>query len=232
MRQIVLSCTFCYHRHVTVNKCDRNLPDQSLASCHINTYVWAAMQTLCVGKHSYTQTHMLMITLSVDFCNPISQKIYDDVINSLQFHRLTCTCGRSGCLTIHGYYHRTVKSGDCGLRLRVCRVICSECGRTHALLLSSIVPYSQISLPDQIDIICHSESDRDFSAVMDATPSIDESSVRSVIRRFRQHWKQRLLSEDIPLAASTAFVRRCFFSFHRQFMQVKRTPNLLFLTPT
>ena len=175
---------------------------------------------------------MLMITLSVDFCNPISQKIYDDVINSLQFHQLTCTCGRSGCLTIHGYYRRTVKSGDSGLRLRVCRVICSECGRTHALLLASIVPYSQISLPDQVDIISHSESDGDFSSLMDATPSIDESSVRSVVRRFRQHWKQRLLSEDIPLSVSLAFVRRCFSSFRRQFMQIKCTPNLFFLTPT
>ena len=52
-----------------------------------------------------------MITVSVDFCNPISQKIYDNVINSLQFHRLSCPCGHSGCLTVHGYYDRTLKSG-------------------------------------------------------------------------------------------------------------------------
>ena len=175
---------------------------------------------------------MLMITVSVDFCNPISQKIYDDVINSLQFHRLTCPCGHSGCLTIHGYYDRTVKSGDSDLRLHVCRLICRECGHTHALLLSSIVPYSQISLPDQVNILEHALSDGDFSAVMDATPSIDESCVRSVIRRFRRHWEQRLLSENIRLSLSTLFIRCCFSAFHRQFMQIKSTTNILFLTPT
>ena len=175
---------------------------------------------------------MLMITVSVDFCNPISQKFYDDVINSLQFHTLSCPCGHSGCLTIHGYYDRTVKSGDRDLRLHVCRVICRECGRTHALLLSSIVPYSQISLPDQMDILDHALSDGDFSAIMDATPSIDESSIRSVIRRFRRYWKQRLLSEGIPFSPSTGFIRACFSAFHRQFMQIKSTPNILFLTPT
>lgn len=175
---------------------------------------------------------MLMITVSVDFCNPISQKIYDDVINSLQFHCLTCTCGHSGCLTIHGYYDRTVKSGHSDLRLHVCRVICSECGHTHALLLSSIVPYSQVSLPDQVDIIEHARSDGDFSAVMDTTPSIDESCVRSVIRRFRHHWEQRLLSQSILISLSMFFIRCCFSAFCRQFMQIKSTPNILFLTPT
>ena len=175
---------------------------------------------------------MLMITVSVDFCNPFSQKFYDDVIDSLQFHQLTCPCGHSGCLTIHGYYDRTVKFGDCDLRLHVCRVICSECRHTHALLLSSIVPYSQISLPDQVDILEHAFSDGDFSAVMDATPSIDESCVRSVIRRFRRHWEQRLLSENIQLSLSTLFIRCCFSAFHRQFMQIKSTTNILFLTPT
>lgn len=190
------------------------------------------MQTPCVGKHPYALTLMLMITVSVDYCNTISQKTYDDVINSIQFHQLTCTCGHSGCLTIHGYYDRSVKVGDSFVRLHICRVICSECGHTHALLLSVFVPYSQISLPDQVDIITHSGSDRDFSGIMEAAPSIDESCVRSVIRRFRLHWEQRLLSENIPLMGSTDFIQRCFSSFCRQFMQIKGTPNILFLTPT
>lgn len=78
-------------------------------------------------------TLILMITVSVGFCNPISQNFYDDVINSLQFHQLTCSCGHSGCLTIHGYYDRSVKVGDSDIQLHVCRVICSQCGRTHAV---------------------------------------------------------------------------------------------------
>jgi hypothetical protein len=135
-------------------------------------------------------------------------------------------------MTIHGYYHRGIKLPDGTSRLRICRVRCSECGKTHALLLSSIVPYSQISLSDQIDIIEHARSDGDFSAVMDATPSIEESCVRSVIRRFRRHWEQRLLSENILFSLSMDFIRCCFSAFHRQFMQIKSTPNILFFIPT
>lgn len=175
---------------------------------------------------------MLMITLSVDICNPLSQDFYDKTIYNLQFHQLVCSCGHSGCLTIHGYYDRSIKNGDSFLRLHICRVICSECGRTHALLLSSIVPYSHISTLEQMDIIRHSESDGDFSVLMDNTPSIDESNVRSVIRRFRLHWKQRLLSEGLVLMPDSSFIRCCFSTFRRQFMQVKSTPNILFLTPT
>ena len=173
-----------------------------------------------------------MITLSVDICNPVSQDFYDKTIYNLQFHQLVCTCGHSGCLTIHGYYKRSVKCGNSCLHLRICRVICSECGHSHALLLSSLVPYSQISTKEQIDIISHSESDGDFSHVMNNTPSIDESCVRSVIRCFRQHWKQRLLSEALEPIPTASFIKRCFGAFRRQFMQVKCIPNILFLTPT
>lgn len=175
---------------------------------------------------------MLMITLSVDLCNPLSQDFYDKTIYNLQFHQLVCTCGCSGCLTVHGYYDRSVKCGDSCLRLHICRLICSECGHTHALLLSSIVPYSQISTKEQLEIVSLSESGGDFSPVMDNTPSLDESCVRSVIRRFRQHWKQRLLSEAIVPLPDTCFIELCFLAFRRQFMQVKCTPNILFLTPT
>lgn len=173
-----------------------------------------------------------MITLSVDICNPVSQDFYDKTIYDLQLHQLVYTCGHSGCLTIHGHYDRSIKHGDSLLLLHICRVICSECGRTHALLLSSMVPYSPIPTLQQVDIIRHSETDSDFSEIMDSTPSIDESSVRSVIRRFRLHWKQRLLSESISPLPDTGFIRCCFSAFRRQFMQVKCTPNILFLTPT
>ncbi len=176
--------------------------------------------------------HILMITVSVDYDNPLSQDFYDNVVSSLPFHSLTCTCGLSGCLSIHGYYTRSVKSGSSSFRLRVCRVLCSHCGHTHAILLSSMVPYSSVPLAAQVSILQHSLTDSDFSEVMDLTPSIDESCVRSIIRRFRHHWKQRLLSGNFSLFDSDALVSGCFRTFLRQFMQIKCTSNILFLSPT
>ena len=94
-----------------------------------------------------------MITITVPFDNPLNQKTYENIINTLQFHQLQCTCGHSGCLTLHGYYTRSLKKDDSEIPLSICRVRCSHCGRTHALLPSLLVPYSQVSLQDQISII-------------------------------------------------------------------------------
>lgn len=173
-----------------------------------------------------------MITIFTDNCNPISQNLYDSIINDLQFHQLTCGCGRSSCLSIHGYYNRGIKVDDSLVPLRICRVLCADCSKTHALLLSSIVPYSQISLTEQVDIISCYEAHGDFSSIMNSHPSIDESNIRYVIHQYLSHWFQRLLSASLCLSSSQAFIYSCFSSFNRQFMQIKRTPNILFLKPT
>lgn len=173
-----------------------------------------------------------MITVFVDFGNPISQDFYDKTIAGLQLHQLTCYCGHSACLTIHGYYDRSVKSAGSLVRLHICRVKCSICGKTHALLLSLIVPYSQITCADQTRVISCYEGSRHFSDIMEENPSIDESNIRSVIRRYLAHWCQRLKSAPLTITLSASFIQSCFFNFRRQFMQVKKTPNILFLRPT
>lgn len=175
---------------------------------------------------------MPMITIFEDFCNPISQDSYDKTINSLPFHQLTCTCGHSACLTIHGYYERSVKSEDHSVKLRICRVQCCYCDKTHALLPAFIVPYSQVSFPNQVDIISCYENSGNYSEIMDKNPSIDESGIRSIIRRYLLHWFQRIRSARLSISTSLSFVRLCFSHFSRPFMQVKRTPTILFLTPT
>ena len=173
-----------------------------------------------------------MITLLVEKNNPLSQNIYDSYINSIQFHQLTCSCGHSGCLTIHGYYMRKVKSGTGSFWLVVCRVKCSECGRTHAILPSSLVPYSQISLSCCCQIIASLEDGSNPCSVCDDNPDIDENNVGSVIRRFKKHWKQRLLSEQIQLAPIRSLVISCFTHFSAQFLQIRRAINLLFSKTT
>ena len=112
-----------------------------------------------------------MITITVPFDNPLNQKTYENLINTLQFHQLQCTCGHSGCLTIHGYYPRSLKENDSEITLSICRVKCSHCGKTHALLPSQLVPYSQVSLQEQAAIISAYEDSGDFKQIMDRTPS-------------------------------------------------------------
>lgn len=173
-----------------------------------------------------------MITIFVEENNPLTPSFYNSFISNLQFHQLKCPCGRAGTLSVHGYYNRYIKTGSGKLRFRICRVICGHCGKTHALLLSSIVPYSQLSLADHIDVIEVYESESPASAVLDNNPAVDESTLRHVITRYRKHWKQRCLSFRIPLQPLFVLISQCFSLFSRQFMQIKSNTNCLFLNTT
>ncbi|TAH60013.1 MAG: hypothetical protein EWM46_10810 [Fermentimonas caenicola] len=61
---------------------------------------------------------------------------------------------------------------------------------------------------------------------------MDENNIYSIIRRYIHHWMQRILSASISIHSSLSFVRQCFSSYQRQFMQIKQTPNILFFKPT
>lgn len=173
-----------------------------------------------------------MILISVKDYNCFSQDYYDSIVNDLPFHRLTCSCGHSACLAVHAYYKRGVFLPEGEQTLRICRVRCSECRRTHALLPASIVPYDRILLADQHAIICAYEDGTDPNAVCDENPSIDENCVKAVIRRYLLFWLQRILSEAIRLTEIRSLVRDCFACYSMQFLQIRRTNARLFVNTT
>ena len=173
-----------------------------------------------------------MITIFVQENNPITPNFYNNLISNLQFHKLHCSCDHSGCLTVHGYYYRYLKTPSGKLRFRICRVKCEVCGKTHAILLSSFVPYSQISLKDHVEIIEAFEDVAPTASLLKSNDSIDESRFRYIIRQYLNHWKQKLLSEKIALAPSSDLIQSCFKHYSRQFMQIRRTTNLIFSSTT
>ena len=173
-----------------------------------------------------------MITVFTPNCNTISQKTYDKLISSLEFVQLSCTCGRTGCLTKHGRYTRRIKCSAGIIAVRILRVRCGSCERTHALLPSCIVPYSRILPEDQLRIIS-SESERNArTRILQSIPDMEESNVSQIIARYRKFWKQRLLSEGISLAPSHQLILKCFCAFQRQFMQIRSGINILKILPT
>lgn len=54
----------------------------------------------------------------------------------------------------------------------------------------------------------------------------------SIVRSYRRHWKERLRSHSLSLLSLSDLIDRCFSFFSRPFMQIKTTPNKLFLLPT
>ena len=173
-----------------------------------------------------------MITFYVADFNTLSQKYYSDIVSSLQIHQLTCPCcGHSGCLEKHAYYCRYIFAGGKKTRLYILRLKCS-CGHTHALLPSSVIPYSHILLKDQV-LIASSGSHNETVAVLQLSGvGITPRMVRYIFRAFILRWKERLASENISLDSLPELVKGCFRHFGRQFMQDKYGYNDLFLPST
>ena len=118
-----------------------------------------------------------MITIYFKKINTLNQISYNNLINSLHINQITCSCGRSCCLIKHAYYTRHIKiSGGVKVSLSILRVKCTECGKTHAILPSIIVPYSQVTLHDHITIIVNAANKSSQNDVMNNNPLINENT--------------------------------------------------------
>ena len=95
-----------------------------------------------------------------------------------------------------------------------------------------MVPYSQLPIEDHVQIIEAYENEKPTASVLNENNSIDESTIRNVVRNYKLHWKQRLLSHKIKLNPLELLVRQCLDLYSRQFMQIKTTINYLFLCTT
>ncbi len=173
-----------------------------------------------------------MLTVLVQNCNTFTQDFYDSIIFSLPFHKLRCSCGHYACLAVHGYYKRFVITPDGKVPLNICRVKCSECGHTHALLLSSIVAYSQIPAEVQREIAVCYEENSDRNALCTSGDGIDENNVKSVILRYVHFWRERIRAARASLYSLTDLILSCFSDYSMQFMQIHQTFNYLFSKTT
>lgn len=170
-----------------------------------------------------------MIAVLVGNCNSFSQVLYNNMIDKLEIHKIECTCGRKSCLIRYGYYKRKLKCNDEILTLEIVRLKCSECGRTHAVLPSIVVPYSQIMLQTQLNIIVAYET---RSSADCCTLTIDENNIKNVIRNYLNFWREKILSLKITLSDVHKLILLCHAHFRMLFMQIKKTPVNLFMLPT
>ena len=168
-----------------------------------------------------------MIAVLVEDFKSISQEKYSSIICGLQLHQLTCVCGRSGSFTVHGYYERKVRDQHECCSIKIQRLMCSACKRTHAVLPACLVPYSQITLEAQCIVASAYEEGEDPNAVCTHN-SIDENNVKAIIHRYRRHWRERLRSAYISFGDRMELVRSCFAHYSAQFMQIKKTMIVLF----
>lgn len=153
----------------------------------------------------------------------ITPKNYECAIANLNLHCLSCSCGHAGCLIRHGYYTRGLKTPFGTIVLRILRVKCKECGRTHALLPELIVPYSLLPADLQQMMLLHPLGSDELEKIMIENTDITESDVLRVRYRFRHHWAQRLKAIGAELCCCIRqLMDQCYLAFRRQFMQIRR----------
>ena len=101
-----------------------------------------------------------MIAYSGMKFNTLIQKTYEIFITTflLNLFQIPCSyCNKKGHLIRYGYYKREVQLDTKKAKLKVQRVKCKHCKKTHAILPDWLVPYSQILIYDMIDIITQYE---------------------------------------------------------------------------
>lgn len=171
-----------------------------------------------------SNNHVMIIVLTLMIAN-ITQSYYNNLIHSIDTLELTCPCCKKKGMDIHGYYNRKIKNQNCmeKLDLRIRRVICrnEQCGSTSALLPSSIVPYSQISMVETIDII-NAQSLQDKEVIMQRNPLIDYNDILLTTRNFKKKWRRRLAEIEEAMGDESFFVK-CISFFSVHFMQIPDT---------
>ena len=103
-----------------------------------------------------------MITCYFKDINSLNQNIYNNFIKYLLLHELPCSCGHFNWLNRHTYHIRFIKTVNGNTPISIFRVKCNVCNTTNAILLSNIVPYSQILLEEHVRIIYVYENKSSF----------------------------------------------------------------------
>lgn len=167
-----------------------------------------------------------MITLKVEKINSeFNQKFYDDCISQIDIHTLSCSCN-SHDNVIHGYYQRKVRTDKGNIMLRVIRVRCKNCGKTHAVLISLIIPYKSVSLKTSIRIIRR----ENIKSLMIDNNEIDEQVIYRIRKVFNERYKKWMSLSKITFEDD--LVLKSYIDFKSNFLQVRKGIYCLIMPST
>ena len=94
----------------------------------------------------------------------LSQSIYNKIIDSLDFNSICCNSCSSNNWAFHASYDRYVDILNRCFKIKILRVICLTCGKTHAILVKDMIPFSILSFNDIISVLIDADSDLVSSA--------------------------------------------------------------------
>ena len=178
------------------------------------------------------------LTLSEDEVQEILQEDYDQTIKKLfKNGKIPSPCCEDGTLRIFGHYVRGLEIPYGLVKISITRVMCSGCGKTHALLMDYMIPYIRICLHVAMYILKEYEKTKDKKGfaihipyrftVFRNPPS--EKQCQRLISNWINNWKQRMESLFIPITIMGKMfhlaISECIKNFYRSFMQMRDPGN-------
>ena len=89
----------------------------------------------------------------------LNQINYDKIVNSIDLQSIICDqCGHNHW-HIHGRYLRIFSFLHHSMTIKIVRILCSHCRKTHAIFLEGMVPFSSLVHSDIIRILISPSSD-------------------------------------------------------------------------
>lgn len=154
---------------------------------------------------------IFMITFNNFSLKYISQKSYDDYISKIELSSITCPCCSHLGFHFHAYYKRSLLTHNGIITLKICRIICPHCHKTHAILPVSLIPYTRLLASDVIEIILDHDTDKDHSNLF-----LDPVYFYSIFHRYHSF----LLNISYFPSITDFFVFH-IHRFHRNFAQLR-----------
>ena len=114
-------------------------------------------------------------------------KIYDQVLDHVDFKSLECSCGAKGSFVKIGCYPRFYKTATNKICIRIQRVMCKHCGKTHAVFVECMVPSSMLLLTTQIEML-RSYYNHRLEEFLSSYPTIDRPNAIYVIKNYERKW--------------------------------------------
>lgn len=110
---------------------------------------------------------------------------YYKEINTKESYEYRCpNCHKKSCIK-HSYYTRTIKIGPIIMDIRILRIKCTECGKTHAIIPMFIVPYKRI--PRDIIIVLLKATNKEIKDLN----YINEDSILLMRSKFKKIFLKR-----------------------------------------
>lgn len=88
----------------------------------------------------------------------LNQKNYNKIVDSINFDSISCDSCSHHDWAFHASYSRKICFFDRKVEIIISRVICQHCGKTHAILVEGIVPFSLLSHSEIIDVLVFSDT--------------------------------------------------------------------------